>query len=133
MKKSLKRTKLRKESKEEIPKLKKELKRLSHEFVRKRDKRCQAKGIDGRKCWGYLSASHIYPEGTYKNIQFELLNMIGLCHWHHIYFWHKNPIEAGEWVKKYLGDEKYEALKQMSKNYFQWDKESLMEEIKKYG
>ena len=29
----------------------------------------------------------------------------------HIFWWHKNPIEAADFAKKYLGSEKYAALK----------------------
>ena len=29
---------------------------------------------------------------------------------HHIYWWHKNPLEAHDWLQKYIGQERYEYL-----------------------
>jgi 5-methylcytosine-specific restriction endonuclease McrA len=44
--------------------------------------------------------SHIYPEGTYTSMSADVDNIICLCFHCHIYWWHKHPIEAGDWFKK---------------------------------
>jgi hypothetical protein len=48
-----------------------------------------------------VQASHILPKGTYKRLRFMALNLLLLC-WHcHFHFWHKNPVEATQWLEKY--------------------------------
>lgn len=79
-------------------KQKKELNALLHEYCRLRD---------GDKCLhcgksGDLQLSHIYPKGRYKKMEFDEDNLKLLC-WHcHFGWWHKNPIEAHEWLKEIL-------------------------------
>lgn len=58
----------------------------------------------------YVQISHIYPKGKYRKLQFELSNLIPLCRGCHLYWWHKNPIEAAEWIKTILDPKEYEAL-----------------------
>ena len=115
----MKKTRLKKQSSQPTAKLKRKLLDLAKAFVRERDGVCQAAEIDGRKCWGYLSASHIYPEGTYHGHKFDPLNMKGLCNWHHIYWWHKNPAEAGKWIEKYLG-KRFIILKKRTVKIVKW-------------
>lgn len=43
--------------------------------------------------------SHIYPKGKYRRLEFEPDNVLPLCYHCHIHWWHKNPIEAQEWLK----------------------------------
>ncbi len=33
-----------------------------------------------------------------------------MCIQHHIYWWHKNPLEAHNWLQKHIGQERYEYL-----------------------
>lgn len=110
----MKRSPLRKKSKTTEAQLKRKVFELAKRVARERDKTCRAEGVDGRTCWGYLQASHIYNEGTYRSMRYDLDNMIGMCTWHHIYWWHKNPIDAGIWIKNYLGEAKYKALRERS-------------------
>lgn len=89
---------------------------LGKKICRERDKVCQAAGVDKHMCWGHLQASHIYPEGIYRTMAADPVNMIGLCLWHHIYWWHKHPIDAGAWAEKYLTKERQAYLKRASRH-----------------
>ena len=86
---------------------KNKLKKLLSEACLARDKnRCL-------KCGGVktLCASHIYPKGTHRKMEFDLDNVITLCYRHHIHWWHKHPIEAAEWIKITIPKARYERLK----------------------
>lgn len=47
-----------------------------------------------------LQLSHIYPKGRYKKLEFDLDNVKVLCSGCHLFWWHKNPVEAHEWLEK---------------------------------
>lgn len=64
----------------------------------------------GRSRQNGFQAAHIFSR-TYNNTRWALDNLLCLCAACHFYF-HKNPILFAEWVKKYLGEEKYENLKE---------------------
>ena len=70
------------------------LKKLLHQLVVVRDKKCLKCGSKG-----ILHASHIYPKGVYKDVEFDPDNLKALCYRCHLYWWHKNPIEASDWFK----------------------------------
>lgn len=58
------------------------------------------------KCGGtfVLQASHLFSKGKYTRLRFELLNVVVMCVGCHLYWWHKNPLEAHEWLEeKYPG------------------------------
>ena len=55
--------------------------------------------------------SHIYPKGRYRKMQFDPDNVKALCLGCHLYWWHKNPIEAKEWAVKALGRARLNRLK----------------------
>jgi len=93
-------------------KIKDKLSKLTKELVRERDgytcQKCN-KFLVGRNC----HVSHVKSVGAYPDMEFDLLNMKVLCFRHHILWWHKEPLEAGEWFKnkfpkryKYLEKEK---------------------------
>ena len=72
-----------------------------------RDKKCQKCGNPDSK----LDASHIFPKKTYPSMQFMPENAKLLCGYPcHLFWWHQHPVAAGEWIKDYLGEEKYEFL-----------------------
>ena len=50
----------------------------------------------------HFQASHIYPKGSYRKMEFDSKNIIPLCFFCHLYWWHKHPIEAHEWIKTAL-------------------------------
>lgn len=83
---------------------------LLHELVRLRDgERCRRCGNTER-----LQLSHIYPKGRYRSMEFEPWNVKLLCVGCHLYWWHKNPIEAHEWLKSVWPSKELERLKLMS-------------------
>lgn len=86
---------------------KKELDRLLREACFARDKnRCQVCGKTET-----LAPSHIYPKGRYRRMRWDIDNVITFCFYHHIGWWHKNPIEAHEWLQEFLPKERLKALK----------------------
>ena len=101
---------VRKALKDEKKELKKEVKGLVHDVCLLRD---------GGKCLRCgstegLCASHIYPKGKYKKMEFVLENVKTLCFACHIPWWHKNPIEAKEWLEENIDPERLGRLKLMT-------------------
>lgn len=72
---------------------------------------CQkcGKTVSGMNAHG----SHIYNEGTYRSMSADVDNILTFCYYCHIYWWHKNPIEASEWFKKKF-PELYKVLRKRS-------------------
>ena len=71
---------------------------------------------DGEKCLRcgkreVLHLSHIYPKGKYRKMEFLLENVKLLCVGCHLFFWHKNPIEAQEWLETIITKERLTKLK----------------------
>ena len=85
------------------------LNKLVREYVVLRDKVCLRCGKPDR-----LHASHIYPKGKYRKMQFEVENVKALCIGCHLYWWHKHPIEAKEWAEKALGRARLNRLKKQA-------------------
>lgn len=85
------------------------LRRLLSEVVHLRDQKCQRCGREE----GKLDTSHIFPKGHYPSMQFLMENVKLLCYQCHRW-WHENPILATDWVKKYLGAERYQMLLEAS-------------------
>jgi hypothetical protein len=84
--------------------LRNKLDKIVSELVRKRGK-CEH--CDDKKT---LQCCHIFSR-TYNNTRWDLGNLLCLCASCHFYF-HKNPIAFVEFVNSYLGDNKYELLKE---------------------
>jgi len=82
------------------------LNKLVREYVVLRDKVCLRCGKSDR-----LHASHIYPKGKFRKMQFNVDNVKALCLGCHLYWWHKHPIEAKEWAEKTLGKVRLNRLK----------------------
>lgn len=62
-----------------------------------RDKRCIKCGTTYT-----LETSHVFSKGAYRALQYDLNNVIALCHNCHHNFWHKYPHDALDWfIKKY--------------------------------
>jgi 5-methylcytosine-specific restriction endonuclease McrA len=76
--------------------LKKKLETLVKDYVKIRDnytcQRC-GKKVEGTNC----HASHVIPVSRSGRLQFDPLNMKVLCYHDHINWWHKHPVEAGQW------------------------------------
>ncbi len=85
------------------------LNKLVREYVVLRDKVCLRCGKSDR-----LHASHIYPKGKFRKMQFNVDNVKALCLGCHLYWWHKHPIEAKEWAEKTLGKRRLNKLKKQA-------------------
>ena len=44
--------------------------------------------------------SHVIPVSAGNQFRFDPVNIKTLCFHCHINWWHKNPVESGEWFKK---------------------------------
>lgn len=82
--------------------------------------------------------SHIYAEGTYRNMSADLDNILCLCYTHHIgsYMqskhpsWHKNPVEMVEWfINKY--PERYQKLKKRTQIIYEVNFEEKYASLKR--
>ena len=90
------RTRLKKRSKRRRSPIVQELKSLVRELVFRRDKnRCVVAGYG--KCGAPLQLSHIKPQGGYPWMKYMPQNAVVKCQRHHLYWWHKDVTEAGEW------------------------------------
>ena len=72
-------------------------------FVKVRD------GYICQKCDKYLEgsnahASHVIPVSAGNQFRYDELNMKCMCFHCHMNWWHKNPIEAGDWFKEKFPD-----------------------------
>lgn len=108
-----------KKRKESLTAAKKRLEILVKDYVKLRDnytcQRCD-KVVEGSNC----HASHVIPVSRSGYLQFEPLNMKVLCYHDHINWWHKHPIEAGQWYTEkfperweYLSNLQLQRLKPM--------------------
>lgn len=125
-------TALRKVTKLSLGKQKKKLLEIAKAYVRQRDGRCMMEGANGRACGGALQASHIFPEGIYHSMKFDPENIIAACYGHHIGWWHKNPLEAHNWLQKHIGQARYEYLFKLrdaykEKQWFEAEVKELIE------
>ena len=103
--------------------LKRKLDKLVSEITRKKGKCEHCKKSEK------LQTAHIFSR-TYNSTRFYPDNLLCLCagcHW----FFHKNPILFGEWVKKYLGKKKYESLKLRKEQIKKWTITELEEIYKR--
>lgn len=95
----LRKTKLRKESKTPVAKLKKICMVLVKNIVSIRDgdicQKC------GERVYGSnRHRSHVIPVSAGNKLAFDPLNLKVLCGFHHFRWWHKNPLEAQAWFKE---------------------------------
>ena len=83
------------------------------------------KKVEGMNAHG----SHIYNEGTYRSMSADSDNILTMCYYCHINWWHKNPLEASEWFRtKY--PELYETLKLRARELVVVNWEARWQEIK---
>lgn len=106
-----------------------ELDQLVRQIVLARDGfRCvkclkDATGREGRKV--ALQAAHIMPKGAYPALRHELDNVITLCWRDHMVFWHRNPIEAMEWLIGKYGQAYVDRLRYLAQTRAKVDKQAL--------
>lgn len=121
-----------KKKKSEKRKLKDKLDKLVKEYVKLRDNyTCQKCGkiVEGVNCHG----SHVIPVSRDGRLAFDDLNIKVLCYHDHINWWHKHPIEAGEWFTskfperwEYLENE-YQQNAKVGSISVQWYKDKIEE------
>ena len=78
---------------------------------------------DGHACQkcGYnayprgLHAHHVFSKGAHPHLRHDVENGITLCLRHHLYWAHTDPCEFTEWLKEWMGEERYTALMQRAK------------------
>lgn len=58
-----------------------------------------------------LQMSHIYSVGAHKKMEYDEDNLKLLCVRCHLYWWHKNPIDAKEWIESKLSKTRWQRLK----------------------
>lgn len=94
------------------------------------------KARDGYKCircskTTVLQTSHIYPVGREKKMEFILDNVKTLCNGCHIFWWHKHPTAAAEWIKTALPKARLDKLKKISQSTKKgvYDYEKIKEEL----
>lgn len=93
-------------------KAKRELDILFSRFIRNRDKICQrCSSPRNGQC------SHIITRGNLTT-RWDTENAIQLCFACHFYWWHRNPVEATEWIMGYLGKARFNALKKRSRKIY---------------
>jgi len=91
------------------------------------------KGVD---CGGPLQASHVYPTGSWPLLSLYPPNCITLCLRHHLYWWHKSPLEAMPWFRaKYAGDwcDRLEAMRVQHLGRKGMTEDEIRGEWKKFG
>jgi 5-methylcytosine-specific restriction endonuclease McrA len=95
-------------------KLRNKLELKIKKVVKERDKyTCQKCGAvtSGSNC----HASHVVPVSRSLRLAYDPLNLKTLCFHCHINWWHKHPVEAGEWFKSKF-PERWEYLEEKQKN-----------------
>lgn len=60
---------------------------------------------------GAIHMHHIFPKGAYPRVRYHLGNLILLCYYHHIEWWHKSADDAIEWITRELGEPQFQRLR----------------------
>ena len=105
--------------------LTRKLDKLVSEKVRGQGECAWCKKNEGLEC------CHIFSR-RYRSVRWDWDNLLCLCHSHHFYS-HSNPLLFAEFVKDYLGEEKYVRLKQKARMVKKWTLEDLMELYESLG
>ena len=101
------------------------------ELVRERDNwTCQRCGKKVTKSNAHCS--HVIPRSRGNALRWDLKNLKLLCYHDHLNWWHKNPVEAGDWFKSKFPERwKYiESKKDTMVKFKVSDLEELLEELK---
>lgn len=74
---------------------------------------------DGYKCLrcgktSVLQTSHIYPKGKHRRLEYDLDNVKTLCSGCHLFWWHRSPVEAWEWLSTTISPARLQRLKKVS-------------------
>ena len=88
------------------------LMKLVRQVILKRDERC-LRWYDEDPCAGPAHLSHILPVSRYRKLKYEPRNIKLLCQKHHLYWWHKHPLAASEWLKTAISEERLAWIDEM--------------------
>jgi 5-methylcytosine-specific restriction endonuclease McrA len=86
----------------------------------------------GSKRTEILQCAHIYSRNN-LSVRWDLENLVCLCAGCHFKA-HQQPIEFTEWVKTFLGQDKYDRLRIRANTLYQWkiyELEALYESLRK--
>jgi len=76
-----------------------ELEKIVTLYIKRRDgytcQRC-LREVEGSNC----HVSHVIPKSKGNALRYDDQNLKVLCFFCHLQWWHKNPLEAGEWFKE---------------------------------
>ena len=87
--------------------------------------RC-GKKVEGSNAHG----SHVIPVSAGNKLRWDIQNIKTLCYHCHINWWHKNPVEAGEWFKiKFMNRWLYLQANRGMIKYKDFELEKLYEEL----
>lgn len=99
---------------------------LFSKIVRERDGRCLRCGKTEN-----LQCSHVLPR-TYMVTRWNLDNAITLCVGCHLYWWHKNPLEAAAWYEeKFPG--RYAELRALALTYKKVNRTDEYERLRQFN
>jgi len=76
-----------------------------------------------------VQASHIFSRNK-LSVRWDIDNGITLCHYCHIYWAHRNPVEFVEWIREKIGEERYLRLKEKAYSIGDVDVEKVEEKLK---
>ena len=120
-----------KKRKESLTAAKKRLEKLVKDYVKHRDNyTCQHchKIVEGMNC----HASHVIPVSRSGYLQFDPINMKAMCYHCHINWWHKHPVESGQWYRDTF-PERWEYLENLHKQRLKPMKiDEILEKIEYY-
>lgn len=112
--------------------IRKKLDLLVKDIVKKRDRyTCQHchKLVSGSNC----HVSHVIPVSASLDLAYDLNNLKVLCYHCHINWWHKNPIEAGQWFREAFHDRAAYLEREKAKPKFpikDWQLEEMYNQFK---
>ncbi len=86
---------------------------------------CERCGPHIHQEYSILQCAHIYSR-TYRSTRWDFLNLLCLCAGCH-FAAHKKPLEFSEWVRDYLGEIKYQELKQRANSIKKWQLWEMVE------
>lgn len=99
-------------SQKERTKLRKEADKAFRRYVLERDGRCMDEDRT-HLCAGPLQWAHLISRG-YWIVRYDEDNSVALCQGAHYFYTHR-PVEWQDWCVAYLGQERWEALRQKAK------------------
>ena len=99
--------------------IKRKLDKLFSEYIRSRGYCIKCKKLDNLQCCHIFSRSNM-------SVRWDIDNLLSMCAGCH-FFAHKNPILFTEFVREYLGAERYEQLKVRARAIKQWKLDEMVE------